>query len=97
MSLAVSKTIPSPAKALHTSRSGGASSSKAKGFMVMGLSVQYRGKPSRMVGSRLVARNLKNFPFHHLNKFWKSVRMMRPAMPEKLIQRIFPCFFTSKK
>ena len=70
---------------------------RARAFMVMGLSVQYRGKPSRAVGSRLVARTLKNFPFHPLNEFWKSVRMMRPTTPEKLIHRLFPCFFTSKK
>ena len=37
-----------------------------------------------------MARTLKNFPFHPLNEFWKRMRMMRPATPEKLIQRLLP-------
>ena len=55
MSLAVSKTTPSPAKALHTSLSAEASSSKALGLVDRGFSDQYRGKPSSAVGSNLVA------------------------------------------
>ena len=63
ISFNVSKTIPRPAKALHTSLSAGDSSSRALALSSLGCSVQYRGKPSKAVGSCLALHTLKNFPF----------------------------------
>jgi len=91
------QTIFGPAKASHTPLSGEDSSSKDLGLTGLGFSVQYRGNPSRAVGLRLFAHTLKKRPFQPLKEFWKRVRRILPATPKKLTQRLFPCFFTSKK
>jgi len=97
MSFNVLKTIFRPTKASHTPLSEEDSSSKDLGLTSFGFSVQYRGNPSRAVGLRLFAHTLKKRPFQPLKEFWKRVRRILPAIPEKLTQRLFPCFFTSKK
>ena len=66
ISFNVSKTMPRPTKALHTSLSAGDSSSRALALSSLGCSVQYRGKPSKAVGSCLALHTLKNFPFQFL-------------------------------
>jgi len=97
MSFSVSKTIPRPAKALHTPLSAEDNSSRALALSSLGCSVQYSGKPSKAEGSCLAQHTLKNFPFQLLYEFWKRERRILPAIPEKLTQKLFPCFFTSKK
>ena len=57
MSFNVSKTIPRPAKALHTSLSAGDSSSRVLALSSLGCSVQYKGKPSK--DAQVPAENLE--------------------------------------
>ena len=89
------KTIFRPAKVSHTPLSKEDSPSKDLGLTSLGFSVQYWGNPSRAVGLRLFAHTLKKRPFQPLKEFWKRVRRILLAIPDKLTQRFFPCFFTS--
>ena len=86
-----------PANAMQTSLSAEANSSRDLGLVGLGFSVQYKGKPSRAVGSCLVQHTLKKLPFQPLKEFWKRVKRILPATLEKLTQRLFPYFYTSKK
>jgi len=92
MSFSVSKIIPRPAKALHTSLSAGDSSSRALALSSLGCSVQYRGKSSKAVGSCLAQHTLKNFPFQLLYESWKRERRILPAIPENAYPKAFPLF-----
>jgi len=47
---------------------------KDLGLVGLGFSVQYRGKPSRAVGSCLAQHTLKKLPFQPLKEFWKRVK-----------------------
>ena len=73
-----------PANATQTSLSAEANSSKDLGLVGLGFSVQYRGKPSRAVGSCLAQHTLKKFPFQPFKEFWKRVKRILLATPEKL-------------
>ena len=74
ISVGVWKTTFKPANAIHTSLSAEDNSSKDLGLVELGFSVQYRGKPSRVVGSCLAQHTLKKLPFQPLKEFWKRVR-----------------------
>ena len=86
-----------PANTTQTSLSAEANSSNNLGLVRLGFFVQYRGKPSKAVGSRLAQHTLKNLPFQPLKEVRKRVKRILLATPKKLTQRLFPCFFTSKK
>ena len=78
------KTIFRPAKATHTSLSAEDNSSKDLGLVGLGFSVQYRGKPSKSAWSCLEQHTLKKLPFQPLKEFWKRVKRILLATPEKV-------------
>ena len=88
---------PTLARISQASRSVKGSSSRDLGFMCFTSFTQYRGKPSRAEGSKSEQQTLKNLPFHPLKDCWNKVRRTLPDMSLRLTQRLFPCFFTSKK
>jgi len=93
----VLNVTPKPAKVWDIMRSAEFSSSKLLGFVRRGSCTQYKGNPSREVGSAWELQTLKNFPLKPLYDFWKRVRMILPVIPLKLTLRFFPGLLASKK
>jgi len=88
---------PDPSQGLSYLPVSGGKLIQSLGLSRYGLLRPIQGKALQYGGVVFSGTHLEELPFHPLNEFWKRVRMMRPATPEKLIQRLLPYFFTSKK
>ena len=88
---------PAVARIWQASQSVEGSSSRDMGFVCFTSFTQYRGKPSRAVGSKSEQHTLKNLPFHPLKDCWNRVRRTLPNMSLRLTQRLFPLLLHLKE
>ena len=95
--MAVSNTTLRLERKRHTSCSRWDRSSRRLGFWNSGSSVQYRGNPSRRVGSLSLQRILKNLPLKPLQDFWKEVNKTLTSTPLKFTHSWRPSRLALKK
>ncbi|XP_068466384.1 uncharacterized protein [Phaseolus vulgaris] len=89
--------LPASARIRQATWSFGASFLKGLVLRTLASLTQYRGKPSRALGTRSVQQILKDRPFHPVKEFWKGVRRTLPGTLLRVTQRLCLCLFTSKK